>query len=122
MTALASLLPDVRRMPVALGIARRAIRKSGEDDGLKDYLVTTAVEMNGVVYFRPFAAARSWLRNNPKWLEKAEGVEWRSLDDALKGLASSQAQLDGAFGLVIPAYLDDGGGGVMPGPTFTSWG
>lgn len=121
MPTLSDLLPDLTSEAVALAIARRAIRKDGEDDGLRDYLVTTAAEKSGEAYYRPYAAARGWLKAHPRWLEKAEGAEWRTLDEALAGLAEQQARLDAALGLELPEHLDDAEPIGLPGPAFTAW-
>lgn len=116
----------MKNLEVALGIARRAIFKTGQDEGLKDRLLLTAVENDGKVYYRPYAAAGSWLRANPKWIVEAKGLigaKYADLQAALNGLAEDQARLDGALGLVIPAHLQDAknDGPSSPGPSFASW-
>lgn len=121
MSAVADLLPDLTDIDEALIIARRAIRKGAEEDAeLTDRLLSRAVEKDGVVFFRPFAAAYAWLETHPRWLEKAEGAEWRSLSEVLGGLAEEQRALDGLLGLVIPIYLQMPSTSI-PGPVFTSW-
>lgn len=71
-------------------------------------LVQTAVQIAGLTYWRPAAAAYRWLRANPKWINKATGLvgaEYRDLDKALAALLAEQASEDARLGLELPDYL-----------------
>ena len=116
MSSLKDILPDLTSESVALDITRRAVRKTGEDAALNDYLKMTATVKEEVVYYRPYAAARAWLKAHPRWLEEAESAHWRSLDEALAGLAESQAMLDAALDLPVNKAITPSIG--VPGPNF----
>lgn len=124
MSTLLSLLPDFTDEDESLPVALRAIRQGPEEiEALMDRLLNTAVEKDGRVYFRPYAAARAWLKTHPEWISELtgkEGIKYRNLSEALEGLAEQQASLDALLALEIPTHLQTSVRRT-PGPTLTAW-
>jgi hypothetical protein len=94
--------PDFRKLEVALAVALRAARTDEESrESMEDRLYTTAAEKDGHPYYRPYAAAASWLESDPDALQEGQrGVTFADRATVVASLRADQYQEDLRAGLI----------------------
>jgi len=94
--------PNFTSFDDSLAVALRAARTDEENAAsMEDRLHTTAAEKNGAPWYRPYAAAASWLESDPEALQEAQrGVTFADRAVVVASLRADQHQEDLRAGLI----------------------
>jgi hypothetical protein len=94
--------PNFADFAASLNIALRAARTDAESAlSMEDRLHTTAAVRNDVPWYRPYAAAASWLESDPDALQEGQrGVTFADRATVVASLRADQYQEDLRAGLI----------------------
>ncbi len=99
--------PNFADLAASLAIALRAARTDEESAlSMEDRLYTTAAEKDGETWYRPYAAAASWLESDPDALQEGQrGVTFADRATVVASLRADQYQEDVRAGLVVQSVV-----------------